>query len=154
MVEVPRHDANAPLRAVIPEWLTRPPEVEIMRREAAAVEAQESAAIDLAETRRMRSAALLGALILVGSVVTYCLLSAKSPSALGVFLALVTGGITGLAAWRLGDGVHTWGIACGVAAFGLAIYDGSALTKVFLPGMAAMIAVVAGFGRDPSFRIR
>lgn len=148
MIDVPRDDAAAPLRAVIPEWLTKPPEIEIQLRQARAEREKWDAA--LARAGRTRC---FGAVRAALCVALPCVVAFEGFAPLPLASAVAVGATAGYALHRLDEGILAWTIA-GLAMGCLLIpcIDGL-LGRIFVPAMAAVMGNVAGVVRDPSFRL-
>lgn len=148
MVDVPRADQERHLRAIIPEWLTRPPEHELLRRQRLADEAALDARIDGVERRLLRDTVRAGALFALG---VQLMLTGFAPKPL--VAALLLGLALGWVAHRLGEGVFVWvimGFALGIAAAG---WMPGPIAPLLAPGLAALVGAVVGTLRDPAFRI-
>jgi len=148
MVDVPRSDQEWHLRAVIPEWLTRPPEHEVLRRERAAHDAREAARVEAVEQRAVRDtlrAAVLFALAVQLVLTGFAVIPLLQATGLGVLF--------GLALYRLDEAVWLW-IVGGVALSWIASL-GTALNVALIVGVcvSGICATVVGILRDPSFRI-
>lgn len=148
MVDVPRSDQERHLRAIIPEWLTRPPEHELLRRQQLADEAALDARIQGVERRELwdtlRASALLGA----GAQLMF---TGFAPMPLAA--ALVLGLVLGWFVHRIGEGMYVWmivGLLLGSAA---TVWMSGAIAMLVAPCLAAMIGGVVGIVRDPAFRV-
>ena len=148
MVDVPRSDQERHLRAIIPEWLTAPPEHEILRRQRLADEAALDARIQGVERREALDTVRAATLLALGVEFMFTGFAPKP-----LVAALLLGLALGWVVQRLGEGVFIWVIAgscCGIAA---AAWMGSPIAPVMAPGLAALIGGVVGTLRDPLFRI-
>jgi hypothetical protein len=148
MVDVPRSDQERHLRAIIPEWLTRPPEHEILRRKQLADEAALDARIQGVERRELWDTLRAGALLGGGSQLMF---TGFAPLPLAA--ALVLGLALGWFVHRIGEGMYVWmitGLLLGCAA---TVWMSGAFALLVTPCLAAMIGGVVGIVRDPSFRI-
>lgn len=149
MVDVPRHDQEAHLRAIIPEWLTRPPEVEVLRRQQLADQASEDTRIrGLARRERTDT---------VRSVVVFTVLvqlAFGGLAAVPLLGALVLGALLGTLMHLVGEGVFIWVVASALMGWSAALWSGGlAITYVVAPCAAGLVGAVVGVVRDPLFRI-
>jgi hypothetical protein len=148
MVDVPRSDQERHLRAIIPEWLTRPPEQEMLRRQQLADEAALDAHIQGVERREVLDTVRAAALLALGVQFMFTGFAPKP-----LLAALVLGLALGWVVHRVGEGVFVWvvtGLACGIAA---AAWMGGPIAPVMAPGLAALIGGIVGTLRDPVFRV-
>jgi hypothetical protein len=148
MVDVPRSDQERHLRAIIPEWLTRPPEHEILRRQKLADEAALDARIQVVELRLMRDTVRASALLALGVQLMF---TGFAPKPLVAALAL--GLVLGWAVHRLGEGVFVWVIAGLLFGVSAAAWMGGPIAPLMAPGLSALIGGVVGTLRDPAFKI-
>ena len=103
MIEVPRSDQERHLRAVIPEWLTRPPEHEVLRRQRLADEAREDARIESHARRRL--AETVRSVVLFTTIVQLAL---TGFALLPMLAALGLGLVLGPLVHRLDEGIFVW----------------------------------------------
>lgn len=148
MVDVPRSDQERHLRAIIPEWLTRPPEHELLRRQQIADEAALDARIQGVERRVLWDTLRVGALFGGG---TQLLFTGFAPLPLAA--ALVLGLVLSWFVHRIGEGMFVWMIAGLLLGCAATVWMSGAFALLVAPCLAAMIGGVVGVVRDPSYRV-
>lgn len=148
MVEVPRADQERHLRAVIPEWLTRPPEVELVRRAQLAAEAREDQRV--ARHERRVFADTLRAAILLAAAIQLAVSGLAWWPLLG---ALALGAVLGALLHRLDEGVFAWVVAGALIGWFAARSDVHPFGLVIWPCVAGLTGTVVGIVRDPQFRL-
>jgi hypothetical protein len=148
MVDVPRSDQERHLRAIIPEWLTRPPEHEILFRQRLADEAALDAEIQGFERRERFDTVRAGTLLALFVQLMFTGF-ALQPLLGALALGLVLGWVLHL----LGENVIVWVLTGFVFGIATAVWMGGTIAPVMAPCLAAIIAGVVGMLRDPAFRI-
>lgn len=148
MVDVPRSDQERHLRAIIPEWLTRPPEHEILLRQRVADEAALDARIQGVVRRELWDTLRAGALFGAGAQLLF---TGFAPQPLAA--ALVIGVALGWFVHRVGEGMYVWMIAGLLLGCAATVWMTGVLALLVAPCLGAIIGGVVGIMRDPSFRV-
>ncbi len=148
-MDVPRTDQERHLRAIIPEWLTRPPEHEILLRQRREDEAREAARISAvaASERRARLRAGVGFALAVQVAITGFALAP-------VGAALLTGLVLGAVLQWMDEGGFTWTIAGVVMGLQATAWLGEPIFTMVVTCVTGLVGGVIGVVRDPLFRIR
>lgn len=148
MIDVPRADQERHLRAIVPEWLTRPPEQEVLRRQRLAYEAARAAELAGLARREVLDTVRAGALL---ALVAQFLITGFAPAPLAAAVAL--GVVLGYLVHLAGEGIPVWmaaGVAVGAVA---AVWLGGVIALVTAPCAGALAGAVVGIVRDPAFRV-
>ena len=149
MVDVPRADQERHLRAIIPEWLTRPPEHEVLLRQRREDEAREAARVALVARREVASRLRAG----VGfALAVQVFLTQVALAPLGL-AALVGLGLGAVLQWR-DEGGFTWAFGGIVVGFNAALWLESPILTMIATCCTGLVGGVVGVLRDPLFRIR